>query len=247
MNTLYRGVWPQNVARLAKFGVKSIDGIWKVAVLFESGQGLQYLAVEGGAPGIAEAVNAVKLAFHDTPGGAFYVNEYRHIIVPVRSESVTGSDYYYAGGLDVDFQFEFEGQPLTTRPVNPDGTPLTPGDRWVGPRPGIPYVLAAGGGDIYYETPALTDTNPPAVIPSTKRKVLLSKVIWNKALVAKAVQPIAKFRGHLGGRFYVNEHGALFTPVDAGDGNGLEFIYCGQIQKSAWFPEPNVPSIGTAT
>jgi len=46
--------------------------------------------------------------------------------------------------------------------------------------------------------------------------------------------------GHQGGRFYVNEHGAMFTPVGSGDGNGLDYIYCGNIERSAWFPEPPV-------
>jgi hypothetical protein len=36
----------------------------------------------------------------------------------------------------------------------------------------------------------------------------------------------------------VNEHGAIFTPVSAGDGNGLDYVYCGQIDRTAWFPEP---------
>jgi hypothetical protein len=117
---------------------------------------------------------------------------------------------------------------------------LKPGERWVGPRPGIPYVLAAGGGDIYYETPALTDDDPPKVRTSMTRKVQLSKVLGDKAAVERAVRPIASVRGHQGGRFYVNEHGAMFTPVESGDGNGLDYIYCGDIERSAWFPEPLV-------
>lgn len=247
MNNLYRGVWPQNVSKLAKYAVRFVEGTWKVTVLYEAGQGLQYLAVEDGAVGIAARVNAVKATVHESLGGAFYVNEYRHIIVPVKSDSGAGSLYYYESRLEGDFRFEFEGQPLTTKPVHPNGTPLKAGERWVGPRPGIPYVLAAGGNDIYYETPALTDTDPPAVRPSMTRKVQLSKVLGNKALVASAVLPIATVRGHQGGRFYVNEHGAMFTPVEAGDGNGLDYIYCGQIDASAWFPEPSVPDAGSTS
>ena len=34
-------------------------------------------------------------------------------------------------------------------------------ERWIELRPVIPYVLSAGAGDIYYESPALTDSNPP--------------------------------------------------------------------------------------
>jgi hypothetical protein len=239
---LYRGVWPQAVSKLAKYAVRFIEGNWKITVLYEAGAGLQYLAVEGEAADLASRINAVKTALRDTPGGAFYVNEYRHVIVPVKGDesSGTGSHYYYAGRLEGDFRFEFEGQPLTTKPIRPDGTPLKAGERWVGPRPGIPYVLAAGGGDIYYETPALTETDPPTIRPSVTRKAQLSKILQDKPLVARAVQPVASLRGHQGGRFYVNEHGAMFTPVTAGDGNGLDYLYCGQIDRSAWFPEPKV-------
>jgi hypothetical protein len=238
---LYRGVWPQNVSRLAKYAIRFLDGEWKVTVLYDAGDGLRYLAVEGGAPDVASRVNAAKTSLRDQPGGAFYVNEYRHVIVPVSSSGQPGpgSHYYMAGRLDTEFVFEFEGRLLTSKPINSDGTPMAAGNRWVGPRPGIPYVLAAGGGDIYYETPALTEDDPPAIRPMTTRKVQLSKVVGDKARVRSATGPISAIRGHQGGRFYVNEHGAMFTPVDAGDGNGLDYIYCGQINPSAWFPEPN--------
>lgn len=240
--TLYRGVWPQNVSKLAKYAVRFVEGDWKVTVLYDAGDGLRYLAVEGGAPDIATRVNSVKTALSDQPGGAFYVNEYRHILVPVTADasSRVGSHYYMAGRLDTDFRFEFEGQPLTAKPVNPDGTPLSRKDRWVGPRPGIPYVLAAGGCDIYYETPALTDGDPPTIRPSMTRRVQLSKVIVDKSLIETATWPISSVRGHRGGRFYVNEHRATFTPVDSGDGNGIDYIYCGTVNPSAWFPEPRV-------
>ena len=240
--TLYRGVWPQNVSKLAKYAVRFADGTWKVTVLYEAGEGLRYLAVEGAEAVLAERINSTKTALRDQPGGAFYVNEYRHVLVPVADASASGfgSTYYYAGRLDADLSFEFEGRALTTRPVGADGAPLKPGDRWVGPRPGIPYVLAAGGGDIYYESPALTDDDPPTVRPSMTRRVQLSRVLGDRAAVSRTVRPIANVRGHQGGRFYVNEHGAMFTPVGAGDGNGIDYVYCGQILRDAWFPEPPV-------
>ena len=240
--TLYRGPWPQNVSKLAKYAVRFIDGAWKVTVLYEAGDGLRFLAVEGGDADLAAAINAVKTTAGEQPGGAFYVNEYRHVIVPVRGDDASGagSHYYLACRLQGEFRFEFEGQPLTTRPVRQDGTPLHPGDRWIGPRPGIPYVLSAGAGDIFYESPALTDTDPPAVRPRVTRKVLLSKVLGDPTKCAAATRPVAAQRSHQGGRFYVNEHGAMFTPVDAGEGNGLDYVYCGQIDRDAWFPEPRV-------
>lgn len=243
MPSLYRGVWPQNVSKLAKYAVRFVDGEWRVTVLYEADVGLQYLAVEGNSLELAERINAVKASLGQSPGGAFYINEYRHVLVPVKAEdsSSTGSHYYYAGLFQADLSFDFEGQPLSTRPLRPDGTSLEPGDSWAGPRPGVPYVLAAGAGDIYFSTPALTDEDPPAVRPNMTRKVKLSRILRDPARLATAVRPVAAIRGHLGGRFYVNEHGAMFTPVDAGDGNGLDYVYCGTIQASAWFPVPRIP------
>jgi hypothetical protein len=241
---LYRGVWPQNVSKLAKYAVRFQDRIWQVTVIYDAGEGLQYLAVEGATSELAERVNAIKMAVSGQPGGPFYINEYRHVIVPVAAASSDGtnSHYYFAGRLEADLRFEFEDKPLSTRPVDSAGNPLTPGDHWLGPRPGIPYVLAAGAADIYYETPALTEADPPAVRPRMTRKVLLSKILGNRAAIAHAVRPVSAQRGHAGGRFYVNEHGAIFTPVAAGDGNGIDYLYCGQIDLETWFPEPRIPA-----
>lgn len=240
--TLYRGPWPQNVSRLAKYALKSQANEIKITVLYEAGEGLWYLAVEGGSSALAQRINAIKLHFTGRPGGAFYINEYRHVLVPVSDGGTKdpGSMYYYAGRLEDDLRFEFEGKRLTTKPIDFDGTPLKPGDRWIGPRPGIPYVLAAGGGDIYYETPALTDDDPPKLRPGVTRRVQLSKVLGDKAALMRAVRPVAQVRGHQGGRFYVNEQGAMFSPVGGGDGNGIDYVYCGQIDRTAWFPEPAV-------
>lgn len=240
--TLYRGVWPQNVSKLAKYAVRFVDGAWGITVLYDIGQGTKYLAVQGAKSDLVNRINDVKAAFNDQPGGAFYVNEYRHIIVPVKGDSASGhnSHYYSAGLLVNDLIFEYQGSPLTTKPIGADGKPLSPGTPWMGPRPGIPYRLAAGGADIYYETPALTDGIPPVVRPRTTRKVQLSNVLGDRNSTRRAAEPVASIRGYQGGRFYVNEHGAIFTPVDAGDGNGLNYIYCGQVDRSYWFPEPQM-------
>ena len=235
--TLYRGVWPQNVSRLAKFGVRFRKDAWQVCVLYDAGSGLRYLALDEEREELAQRVNEIKTALGHAPGGAFYVNEYRHVIVPV-DDSNDSSQYYFAGYFAGELTFTFEGAPLSTRPVRPDGSPLNPGDSWVGPRPGIPYVLAAGGKDVYYRTPALTDTDPPEVRPMMTQKIQLSNELRNPVLVRRAVEPIARVRDAQGGRFYVNEHGAIFTPVDEGDGNGINYIYCGNIERTAWFPEP---------
>jgi hypothetical protein len=242
---LYRGVWPQVISKLAKYAVRFVDGEWRATVLYEAGQGLRYLAVEGASPRLVEMVNSIKRFAHEQPGGAFYINEYHHLIVPVRASSPDGrgSECYFAGLLQDELRFDFEGKPLTTRPIRIDGKPLNAGEPWVGPRPGIPYVLAAGGGDIYYETPALTDEDPPRLRPRMTRRVQLSRVLGDQGLLRRAVKPMVDIRGHQGGRFYVNEHGAIFSPMTMGDGNGIDYVYCGQIDRGAWFPEPPVEAL----
>ena len=68
----------------------------------------------------------------------------------------------------------------------------------------------------------------------------VKEVLGDSGAVSRATKPVSDLRGYQGGRFYVNEHGAIFTPVAAGDGNGLDYVYCGQIDRTAWFPEPAV-------
>ncbi len=237
---LYRGQWPRNVNKTAKYAVRNIEGRLRVTVICDLEDGLRFLAVESGDIGIADQVNKVKRAITGQDGGQFYINEYQHLIVPVTESS--SSYYYEAGKVNTDFIFEFEGKRLTTKPIDLNGTPLSPGDLWVGPRPGIPYVLSAGGNDIYYETPALTNEDPPKVRAGVTQRVNLSKKLQDKKVVARTVDAIYKIRGSQGGRFYVNEHKAIFTPVDKGDGNGLDYIYCGQVDTLAWFPEPPLAS-----
>jgi hypothetical protein len=236
---MYRGLWPQVIGKLAKYSVRFVDGAWKISVMYEVGEGLLALAVEGAGNAAADQINAAKQRLQGQPGGTFYVNEYRHIIVPINAKG--GVVYHYVGRLESDFKFVYNGQQLSTKPITPDGKPLQPGQAWLGPRPGIPYVLAAGGRDIYYETPALTNDDPPQLMPMTTRKVQLSKVLKDNTLLGRATGKIAAVKGSQGGRFYVNENCAIFTPHNRGDGNGIEYIYCGMLDLAAWFPEPLIP------
>jgi hypothetical protein len=43
------------------------------------------------------------------------------------------------------------------------------------------------------------------------------------------------------GRFYVNEFGAVFSPV-AGEG-GVNYAYFGKIRMDPWFPDPTETAI----
>lgn len=240
---LYRGVWPQNVSKMAKYAVRMAGGRWKVSVLVEVETDLRYLAVDGERKELIERVNRVKQATSGQPGGAFYVNEYRHVIVPVNAGAHErgGSLYYYAGKLDDDFRFQFEDAWITSAAMDANGRKLEVGAPWRGPRPGIPYVLKAGAQDAYYEARVLTDAEPPAIRPGLTRQVLLSRVLEDPGRAAAAVAGVREIKGHLGGRFYVNEVGAMFAPIDGKDDNGIDYVYCGQIDLGTWFPKPPVP------
>lgn len=232
---LYRGRWPKNVSKTAKYSVKGTSGSDRVTIEYDLGSGLRtVLAAAERAADIVKMVSSVKLAITSPKSdrGTFYINEYHHLVVP------DNRGHCYFGGEvdDVEFFFEFEGRELTTKPVNEHGEPLSLGDQWVGPRPGISYVLEAGGSDIYYETPALTDSDPPQVRESVTRKCRLSKALANRRAVDETSDLVLAHRGREGGRFYVNEHRAIFTPVSGED--GLNYIYCGQLDLTKWFPEP---------
>lgn len=246
---LYRGYWPSVISRLAKYSVRYINESdknksgWKITVFYEEERGLRFLAVEDSYPAeeLVEKINAAKIHTDGKFGGVFYINEYKHVVAPIRT--VSGNQVRYICKWEREFEFPYrkssESQPVLLGPRPKPG--MMPGDRWDGPRPGIPYVLAAGGNDIYYKMPALTETDPPTVRERMTMQVHLSRVL-DPARAAHAAAPIMKIRNQQGGRFYVNEAGAMFTPVASGDGNGIDYKYCGQIDPQNWFPEPPVPN-----
>jgi hypothetical protein len=163
-------------------------------------------------------VNEVKVEATDTPGGPFYINEFRQVLVPTGP----GAVYYLAGEFPGRLEFEFEGHVLSGDAVDLDGNPLAPGDMWVGPHPGIPYILTAKN-DIAYEV------NPR---PNVTRRVLLSEQVGasRSREIAKQVMAVKGSSG----RFYVNEFAQMFAPV--GTTLPLEYVYIGQLDIDAgWF------------
>ena len=101
-----------------------------------------------GASELAEMVNDIKRTFGSGPNGPFYINEYKQVVVPVGEDA----RYYLAGPYDQPVKFEFDGKTISGEPVRFDGQPLQPGETWVGPHAGIPYVLTANCNDVYYKT-----------------------------------------------------------------------------------------------
>ncbi len=216
------GNCPRNVSKDAKYGVRSGKDGPVVALTYRAQDDERWYATTEKHPGLVQKVNAVKLSSGLPPNGSFYINEYKQIIVPM-----VGSDDYFLGGkYEQPLRFEFEGKILSGEAIDLEGNPLAPGDTWTGPHPGIPYLLSAGGDDIKY-------TIQPR--PNVEQERKLSKVIGRDAAQAVA-STIRSVKGYAGGRFYVNEFRTIFAPIQ--EGRDWRYVYVGQLNLSAWFPEP---------
>ena len=220
----YRGNCPNSVSKDAKYAIRSIGGQSVVTLTYRTNAGEQWLASTTAHPDLVKIVNSIKNAVGSAPNGPFYINEYSQVIVPVGSNA----EYYVADDIyALPLRFEFEGNILSGEGVDLQGNSLKPGDLWVGPHPGIPYVLKAGGGDIYYDS---SDR------PSVKKRNSLSNHVGlpNAAVIASRIQEVKSFTG---GRFYINEWQSLFAPVSTRD--GFEYRYIGHLgETDPWFPQP---------
>jgi hypothetical protein len=226
---LFPGNCPRNVSKDAKYGVKSGSGRKGpvVGLTYCTDDDVRWHMTTKAHPELAESVSAVKTTYGNSPHGPFYINEYKHVIVPVGDSG----EYYFAGIYETPLRFEFEGKTISGEACDFDGRPLQPGDTWVGPHAGIPYVLAAAGDDIYYKTWPK---------PDIEKRVKLSTKI-GKSAAQQIARLLYAFKGTGGGRFYVNEFGSVFSPINGSE--GLRYVYFGQIDLDSWFPNPLAPVI----
>ena len=215
----FKGNCPRNVAKDAKYKVKSGKNEPVVALTFNTDDDERWYITTKEHPELVNMVNKVKLDISGKPYGSFYINEYKQVLVP----AVGSEDYFLAGEYKEPLRFEFEGKIISGEPVDLEGHPLSPGDIWVGPHPGIPYTLCAGGDDIKYATMPR---------PNVEKTVKLSKSIGveNAKSVASKLQ---EFKGFAGGRFYVNDFCSIFTPIQ--EGHELNYVYVGQLDLNLWF------------
>jgi len=228
----FTGNCPRVVSKDAKYSVRWDKGKQVVSLIYRIGQRERvFLATTEHEP-LVRMVNAVKEDLQFQTGGVFYINEWRQVIVPVTDEVRREVEYYYAGEYHGNLEFDFDGKRLSGLPVSVDGQALQPGQEWEGPHAGIPYKLRAGGRDIAYER---------RTAPNRLLEVRLSDHVGTQE-AAHMARKIREQRDERGGRFYVNEHRVIFTPVSEQD--SLHYIYVGQLEDSdPWFPKPVVESI----
>lgn len=215
---------PRNVSKDARYSVRYEKGDYVVGLFYRSTDDELWYPTSSDHPALVQMVNEIKLYFNGSPGGTFYINEYKQVLVPVGDEA----EYYYAGEYHEPLTFEFEGQIISGKAVNQNGQPLSPGVPWHGPHPGIPYVLKAGGKDISYRY---------MVRPGVEKEVRLSKCIGMEP-AQKVAHEISRYKGHTGGRFYVNEFGTAFAPMEGP--YGLEYVFLLVIDLNNWFPKPEL-------
>lgn len=225
------GNCPRNVTEDSKYSVRYEKGEYVVGLVYQSVDDESWRPTSSAHPELVERINRVKIHFTGALGGAFYINEYKQVLVPVGDDS----EYYYCGEYSTPLTFEFEGRIISGEALDQDGNPLQPGTPWMGPHPGIRYVLAAGGKDVYYRY---------LVRPGVEHKVRLSKFINVERAKAVALG-LSKLKGYSGGRIYVNEFANAFAPIKGE--YGQEFKFLQKIDLENWFPKPVIVQDETAT
>lgn len=213
--TRYTGNSPMRVSKDAKY---SITAGGEIRLEFRESERVRYLLTTDEHPRLVAMVNAVKQSATGQNGGAFYINEYQHVLVP----DGQGGGCYFAGTYDATL--EFRERDLLVSPVAP--ATLRPGDRWPGPHVGIKYTLASGASEIRYEK----------VDGRRREEVWLSDTAGPSA-TSRLARRIAAVKGPQGGGFFINERQELFAPLAAGA--RVDYQYIGSLGDDVWFPPPS--------
>lgn len=220
MSYPYPGLSPSNVNKDAKYSVVSgQNGGWEVRLIYRVSEREKALLTTDRHEQLVAQVNKVKEELTGSPGGAFYINEYKDVLVP----NPAGGCDYVMNYQDL-LKFDLDGHEIS--PVAPPG--LSAGEPWPGPHPGIRYVLTADGTDIKYERES----------GRIRREHRLSDVVGEVPAKLLA-RRLCKVKNG-GGRIYINEAYEFFAPLGRG-GSSVLYVYLGSLDDDAWFPAPEVP------
>ena len=216
----YPGMVPSNVGRDAKYSVVwGAEGQMEVRLIYRISAGERVLLTTDRHEALVEIVNDIKVGANGAPGGVFYINEYRDVLVP------TTEGCFFAGDYQADLEFNFEGTTLGPRAP----AALEPGEPWPGPHAGVRYGLTADGSDVKY---AKVDGNRE-----------LTEYLSNQTSSTSArdlAQRLGGIKGLGGGRIYINEATEFFTPIARG--GHVVYTYLGSLREDdPWFPAPDVP------
>ena len=216
---VWHGASPSNPRRDGKYSVVLEDGMYVVRLWYRMSDREKALLTTDRHSALVDMVNEVKEKKSGRPGGAFYINEYKDVLVPTADSD---RELFWAGTYDVRLDFELEPG-VTISPQAPKG--LRPGQPWPGPRVGTKYTLSADGNDFRYECRKGRITT----------EVRLSDHVGPKP-AGELAKKVASFKPG-GGSVYVNECCEMFIPKN--NTATTEYIYVGAIDEAAWFNPPD--------
>jgi len=215
---VYSGNSNRGISKSARYTVTASG---EIRLKYFVGKNEFALLATGAHRELVDMVNGVKAKHGDGAGGAFIINEFRHVVVPVRSGETSQSRY--AGFYGADLTFPWEGQEIGPRAPSS----LRAGQLWPGPRVGVKYKVTANCRDIAFEYATARGTVKTEALSDTYAAGELTDLLD----MVRRVKP-------QGGALYINEAGELFAPQT--NDAGLDFVYVGARGKHAWFPEPDV-------
>ena len=211
----YIGNIPSNVGKDAKYSVVSGDAGYEIRLVYLLGATEKRLLTTDAHQVLVAMVNRVKQEYNGQAGGSFYINEFRHVLVPT-----TSGKCYFPGPYREPLVFDLDGAKIFAEA--PQG--LQPGNEWIGPRVGLRYKLKAGARDISY-------TRKDG---SLEKEHCLS-AYHSAAIAAVLAQRIGVVKGVGGGRIYLNEASEFFGPPQI---LGAPAVYLGCLGDHPWFPNP---------
>lgn len=186
---------------------------FRVAVRIPDRQGHSELTVFAREP-----VTQIESQIPD--GGPFMVNEWKQVLKPVEGPDGIREVVYLGKFPDLHLTFKFRDQVY-------DGSNterLTSGEEWPHHECGIPYRYS------------LTDRTVSRDVRRTEEFAIIEETETLDDPPDHLLEGLAQARpSDRAGRFYVNEHGAVFTPRTQADHPVM--LYAGRIdtQEDTWF------------
>ena len=155
-------------------------------------------------------------------GGPFFVNEWKQVLKPLKGEEGYRKVTYLGELPDLRFRFRYHDRIFD----NSDTAGLQPGDPWPHQETGMMYKYDLSRSKITREIVEWEDfasTETTEDVPSAPPHLL--------SALEKAK------RGQRAGRFYVNEHGVVFAPIDEAGLVGMTYVGRLDLARDPWFPK----------
>jgi len=89
----FKGNCPQSVRKDAKYHIRLKNGEYVVGINYTTEMGEYWTPTTTEHPQLVEMVNRVKSAVQERSGGAFYINEFRQVIVPTPQGYLLAGEY----------------------------------------------------------------------------------------------------------------------------------------------------------